>query len=315
MGILDKIGFQKIKDGLTKTRNNLIDKISNLLNISKTIDESFFNDLEEILIGADVGVGMTSELISRLKERVKIEKLSQPEELKFALKDELEKILKSSFDSQNFDPFSIPEDRKPFVIMIVGVNGVGKTTTVGKLAYNFKSRGKKVLIGAGDTFRAAANEQLEIWAKRAGVDIIQQQKGSDPGAVAFDTVKSALARDIDVVLIDTAGRLHTKTNLMEELKKVKRVIQKLIPRAPDEIWLVLDATIGQNSIQQARQFHQALGITGLIITKLDGTAKGGVVFAIANELKIPVKFIGVGESIDDLQPFDPESFIDALFEK
>jgi fused signal recognition particle receptor len=315
MGILDKIGFQKIKDGLTKTRNNLIDKISNLLNISKTIDESFFNDLEEILIGADVGVGMTSELISRLKERVKIEKLSQPEELKFALRDELEKILKSSFDSQNFDPFSIPEDRKPFVIMIVGVNGVGKTTTVGKLAYNFKSRGKKVLIGAGDTFRAAANEQLEIWAKRAGVDIIQQQKGSDPGAVAFDTVKSALARDIDVVLIDTAGRLHTKTNLMEELKKVKRVIQKLIPRAPDEIWLVLDATIGQNSIQQARQFHQALGITGLIITKLDGTAKGGVVFAIANELKIPVKFIGVGESIDDLQPFDPESFIDALFEK
>jgi fused signal recognition particle receptor len=315
MGILDKIGFQKIKDGLTKTRNNLIDKISNLLNISKTIDESFFNDLEEILIGADVGVGMTSELISRLKERVKIEKLSQPEELKFALRDELEKILKSSFDSQNFDPFSIPEDRKPFVIMIVGVNGVGKTTTVGKLAYNFKSRGKKVLIGAGDTFRAAANEQLEIWARRAGVDIIQQQKGSDPGAVAFDTVKSALARDIDVVLIDTAGRLHTKINLMEELKKVKRVIQKLIPRAPDEIWLVLDATIGQNSIQQARQFHQALGITGLIITKLDGTAKGGVVFAIANELKIPVKFIGVGESIDDLQPFDPESFIDALFEK
>jgi fused signal recognition particle receptor len=315
MGILDKISFQKIKDGLTKTRNNLIDKISNLLNISKTIDESFFNDLEEILIGADVGVGMTSELISRLKERVKIEKLSQPEELKFALKDELEKILKSSFDSQNFDPFSIPEDRKPFIIMIVGVNGVGKTTTVGKLAYNFKSRGKKVLIGAGDTFRAAANEQLEIWAKRAGVDIIQQQKGSDPGAVAFDTVKSALARDIDVVLIDTAGRLHTKTNLMEELKKVKRVIQKLIPSAPHEIWLVLDATIGQNSIQQARQFHQALGITGLIITKLDGTAKGGVVFAIANELKIPVKFIGVGESIDDLQPFDPESFIDALFEK
>jgi fused signal recognition particle receptor len=315
MGILDKIGFQKIKDGLTKTRNNLIDKISNLLNISKTIDESFFNDLEEILIGADVGVGMTFELISRLKERVKIEKLSQPEELKFALKDELEKILKSSFDSQNFDPFSIPKDRKPFVIMIVGVNGVGKTTTVGKLAYNFKSRGKKVLIGAGDTFRAAANEQLEIWAKRAGVDIIQQQKGSDPGAVAFDTVKSALARDIDVVLIDTAGRLHTKINLMEELKKVKRVIQKLIPRAPDEIWLVLDATIGQNSIQQARQFYQALGITGLIITKLDGTAKGGVVFAIANELKIPVKFIGVGESIDDLQPFDPESFIDALFEK
>ncbi len=315
MGILDKLGFQKIKDGLTKTRNNLIDKISNLLNISKTIDDNFFNELEEILIGADVGVGMTAELISKLKERVKTERLTQPEELKFALKDELGKILKSSFISQDFNPFSIPEDKKPFIIMIVGVNGVGKTTTVGKLAYNFKSRGKKVLIGAGDTFRAAANEQLEIWAKRAGVDIIQQQKGSDPGAVAFDTVKSALARDIDVVLIDTAGRLHTKINLMEELKKVKRVIQKIIPRAPDEIWLVLDATIGQNSIQQARQFHQALGITGLVITKLDGTAKGGVVFAIANELKIPVKFIGVGENIDDLQPFDPETFIDALFEK
>lgn len=196
--------------------------------------------------------------------------------------------------------------------MIVGVNGVGKTTTIGKLAYNYKSRGKKVLIGAADTFRAAANEQLEIWAERAGVDIIQQQKGADPGAVVFDTLKSAVARNIDVVLVDTAGRLHTKTNLMEELKKVKKVMQKVIPEAPHEVWLVLDATTGQNSIQQARQFKQAVGVTGLIITKLDGTAKGGVVFAIANELKIPVKFIGVGEDIDDLQPFDPEVFVDAL---
>lgn len=312
MGILDKLGLKKIKDGLTRTRNDLLGKILNLLGTTRAIDANFFNDLEEILISADVGVNMTDQIISNLKERLKSEKINDVNDVLAILKDELYKILKLSHDFKDLDPFSIPEGTKPFVIMIVGVNGVGKTTTIGKLAYNYKSRGKKVLIGAADTFRAAANEQLEIWAERAGVDIIQQQKGADPGAVAFDTLKSAVARNIDVVLVDTAGRLHTKTNLMEELKKVKKVMQKVIPEAPHEVWLVLDATTGQNSIQQARQFKQAVGVTGLIITKLDGTAKGGVVLAIADELKIPVKFIGVGEDIDDLQPFDPEVFVDAL---
>lgn len=315
MGIIDKLNLKKIKDGLTKTRNNLLEKISNLFSTTKIIDENFFANLEEILITADVGVDMTNMIISGLKERLKKERIDDTRTIFSFLKDELSKILNSVHTFQNPEPFAIPEGVKPFVIMIVGVNGVGKTTTIGKLAYNYKSRGKKVLIGAADTFRAAANEQLEIWAERAGVDIIQQQKGADPGAVAFDTLKSALARNIDVVLIDTAGRLHTKTNLMEELKKIKKVMQKVIPDAPHEVWLVLDATTGQNAIQQARYFTQAVGVTGLIITKLDGTAKGGVLFAIVNELKIPVKFIGVGEGIDDLQPFDPDAFIDAILEK
>lgn len=315
MGIIDKLNLKKIKDGLTKTRNNLLEKISNLFSTTKIIDENFFANLEEILITADVGVDMTNIIISGLKERLKKERIDDTRTIFSFLKDELSKILNSVHTLRNPEPFAIPEGVKPFVIMIVGVNGVGKTTTIGKLAYNYKSRGKKVLIGAADTFRAAANEQLEIWAERAGVDIIQQQKGADPGAVAFDTLKSALARNIDVVLIDTAGRLHTKTNLMEELKKIKKVMQKVISDAPHEVWLVLDATTGQNAIQQARYFTQAVGVTGLIITKLDGTAKGGVLFAIVNELKIPVKFIGVGEGIDDLQPFDPDAFIDAILEK
>ncbi len=315
MGIIDKLGLKKIKDGLTKTRDNFINKIVSLFDTTQNIDENFFSSLEEILITADVGVNMTMKIISSLREKLKSQRTSGIDEINLILKDELKKILKSDNNSQNHDPFFIPEDKKPFVIMIAGVNGVGKTTTIGKLAHNYKLRGKKVLIGAADTFRAAANEQLEIWAKRAGVDIVQQQRGSDPGAVVFDTLKSALARNIDVVLIDTAGRLHTKTNLMEELKKIKRVMQKVIPDAPHEVWLVLDATIGQNAIQQARQFTQSIGVTGLIITKLDGTAKGGVVFAIVDELKIPVKFIGVGEDIDDLQPFDADAFVDAIFEK
>ncbi|MEN3038007.1 MAG: signal recognition particle-docking protein FtsY [Candidatus Kryptonium sp.] len=315
MGILDKIGLNKIKDGLAKTRNNLLEKLSNLFNTNKVIDENFLANLEEILITSDVGVDMTERIISTLREKTKKENVKETSEVFNLLKEELKKILNTALAFEGSEPFAIPDGKKPYVMMIVGVNGVGKTTTIGKLAYNYKSRGKKVLIGAADTFRAAANEQLEIWAERAGVDIIQQQKGADPGAVAFDTVKSALARNIDVVLIDTAGRLHTKTNLMEELKKIKKVIQKVIPDAPHEILLVIDATTGQNAIQQARQFSQAVGVTGLIITKLDGTAKGGVVFAIVNELKIPIRFIGVGEGIDELQPFDPEAFVDAILEK
>lgn len=315
MGIIDKLGLKKIKDGLTKTRDNFLNKIARLFDTTQNIDENFFASLEEILITADVGVNMTMKIISNLKEKLKSQRVSEISEINIILKEELKKILKSVDNSQGYDPFFIPEDKKPFVIIIAGVNGVGKTTTIGKLAYRYKLHGKRVLIGAADTFRAAANEQLEIWAKRAGVDIIQQQRGSDPGAVVYDTLKSALARNIDVVLIDTAGRLHTKTNLMEELKKIKRVVQKVIPDAPHEVWLVLDATIGQNAIQQAKQFTLSIGVTGLIITKLDGTAKGGVVFAIADELKIPVKFIGVGEDIDDLQPFDAEAFVDAIFEK
>lgn len=315
MGILDKIGLKKIKDGLAKTRDNLLEKLSNLFSTNKVIDENFLANLEEILITSDVGVDMTEKIISALRERTKKENVKETSELFNLLKEELKKILNTALSFESSEPFAIPDGKKPYVMMIVGVNGVGKTTTIGKLAYNYKSRGKKVLIGAADTFRAAANEQLEIWAERAGVDIIQQQKGADPGAVAFDTVKSALARNIDVVLIDTAGRLHTKTNLMEELKKIKRVIQKVIPDAPHEILLVIDATTGQNAIQQARQFSQAVGVTGLIITKLDGTAKGGVVFAIVNELKIPIRFIGVGEGIDELQPFDPDAFVDAILEK
>jgi fused signal recognition particle receptor len=297
MGFLDKFGFEKLRDGLSKTRQNILDRITGLIKGYPEIDEGFLMELEEILISADVGVNMTMKIIDNLKERIRRDRIKDLDEINFILKKEIEGILKLS-DSSVGDPFEIPGDgKRPYVIMIVGVNGVGKTTTIGKLAFNYRTRGRRVLLGATDTFRAAANEQLEIWAKRAGVDMIRQHKGSDPGAVAFDTLKSAIAKDI------------------EELKKIKRVISKVIPDAPHEIWLVLDATIGQNAIQQARQFMQAVNITGLIITKLDGTAKGGVVLAIMDELKIPVKFIGVGERIEDLQPFDKEAFIEALFEK
>ena len=314
MEFLGKLGFNKLKDGLSKTRQNIFNRIANLVKGHPDISENFFTELEEILITADVGVNMTMKIMDNIRERMRKERIKDPGEINLILKKEMEDILGSS-DGLSEDPFEIPVQGKPYVIMIVGVNGVGKTTTIGKLAFNYRIRGKKVLLGATDTFRAGANEQLEVWAERAGVDVICQHRGSDPGAVAFDTLKSAVARNVDVVLIDTAGRLHTKTNLMEELKKIKRVMSKVIPDAPHEIWLVLDATIGQNGIQQARQFMQAVGITGLIITKLDGTAKGGVVLAIVDELKVPVKFIGIGEGIEDLQPFDKKMFVEALFEK
>ncbi|MBI2428563.1 MAG: signal recognition particle-docking protein FtsY [Ignavibacteriales bacterium] len=314
MGFFDSFKLSRLKEGLTKTRETLVAKVNRLIFAKGKIDDEFLGQLEEILISGDVGVETTQLIIENLKQKAKEHKYETQEELDSLVHNEIaHSILKGTANGE--DPFVLPPHTKPYVIMIVGVNGVGKTTTIGKLAYNFKTAGKKVLIGAADTFRAAANEQLEIWAKRADVEIIQQLHGSDPAAVAFDTVKAAQSRGADIVIVDTAGRLHTKTNLMEELKKIKRVITKCSAEAPHEVLLVLDATTGQNAIQQAKLFNEAVGLTGLVITKLDGTAKGGVVFAVSNALKIPVRFIGVGEKIDDLQPFNAEKFVEALFEK
>lgn len=314
MGFFDSFKLSRLKEGLTKTRETLVAKVNRLIFAKGKVDDEFLEQLEEILISGDVGVETSHLIIESIKKRTKEHKYETQEELDSLVHREIaNSILRNNTNGE--DPFVLPSHTKPYVIMIVGVNGVGKTTTIGKLAYNFKSAGKKVLIGAADTFRAAANEQLEIWAKRADVEIIQQLHGSDPAAVAFDTVKAAQSRGADIVIVDTAGRLHTKTNLMEELKKIKRVITKCSTEAPHEVLLVLDATTGQNAIQQAKLFNEAVGLTGLVITKLDGTAKGGVVFAVTNALNIPVRFIGVGEKIDDLQPFNAEKFVEALFEK
>jgi fused signal recognition particle receptor len=314
LGFFDSFKLSRLKDGLTKTRETLVAKVNRLIFAKGKIDDEFLQQLEEIFITGDVGVETSQRIIENIKRRTKEQKYETREELNSLVRTEISNTI-SGNKINGKDPFALPLHTKPYVIMVVGVNGAGKTTTVGKLAYDFKSADKKVLIGAADTFRAAANEQLEIWGKRAGVEIIQQLHGSDPAAVAFDTVKAAQARGADIVIVDTAGRLHTKTNLMEELKKIKRVITKCSAEAPHEVLLVLDATTGQNAIQQAKLFNEAVGLTGLIITKLDGTAKGGVVFAISDALKIPVRFIGVGEKIDDLQPFDADKFVEALFEK
>ncbi len=305
MGLLDR--FKKIKDGLSKTRSGLVDQISKVISGRTKIDDELINELEEALLSSDVGFEATEKIIAGIRAKVRTEGYDNSDMLKGLLKEEIAKYLVSSNGHGQ-------HDSKPHVILIVGVNGAGKTTTVGKLAYNFKIDGRKVLIAAADTFRAAANEQLKIWADRAEVEIIQQKPGTDPGAVAYDAVSAAKARDVDVVLIDTAGRLHTKTNLMEELKKIRRVIQKVIPEAPHEVYLVLDAVTGQNGLVQARQFLGAAGVTAIVLTKLDGTAKGGIIVAISQELKLPVKYIGVGEGIDDLQPFDSKIFVDALFD-
>lgn len=313
MKLLDALKLSRLKEGLTKTRILFVTKINRLVFAKGKIDEDFLTQLEEILIGADVGVDMTQHVLSTIKEKAKVQKYENPEELQLLVRDSLINVFDGDEDIKHADPFSVTAT--PHVIMVVGVNGVGKTTTIGKLAFNYRSTGKNVLIGAADTFRAAANEQLEIWAQRAGVTIIQQTHGSDPAAVAFDTVKAAQSRNADVVIIDTAGRLHTKVNLMEELKKIKRVMEKCLPGSPHEILLVLDASTGQNAIQQAQQFNAAVGVTGLVVTKLDGTAKGGIILAISRALQIPVRFIGVGEQIDDLQPFNSHIFIDALFER
>jgi len=313
MAFLDKIGFKKLKDGLTKTKDDLYGKVNRLVKAKGKIDDDFLNELEEIFILSDIGFDTTEKLIENIKERTKLDKYENEEELNTLIIDEVKNIFAET--TSEFTSFDFAIKQKPYVIMIVGVNGVGKTTSIGKLAYNFKKAGKSVLIGSADTFRAAANEQLEIWANRAGVDILQNTKSKDPASVAFDTVKMASSKDIDVVIIDTAGRLHNKAHLMEELKKVKRVMQKVIPEVPHEIFIVIDATTGQNGLNQAKEFAIALsGLTGIILTKLDGTAKGGIVLKINNEMNIPVRFVGVGEQIDDLQVFDSDSFIQALFE-
>jgi fused signal recognition particle receptor len=304
--------FTKLKAGLAKTRDSIVNKVQHLAATKSKIDDELLNQLEEILIAGDVGVETANIILANLKRRVKENKYASTTQLVVLLKEEVAAILHVNDDMEpSLTP--LPAASKPYVVMVVGVNGVGKTTTIGKLAYQYRQAGHTVVIGAADTFRAAANEQLEIWAQRAGVDIVQQSRGSDPASVAFDALNSALSRKSDVVIIDTAGRLHTKTNLMEELKKIKRVMDKRLPGAPHEVLLVLDASTGQNGLQQVKYFTAAVHVTGIVLTKLDGTAKGGIVLAISNEMKLPVKFIGIGESIDDLQPFDRRAFVDALF--
>lgn len=303
--------FEKLKQGLVKTHNNIFSKVNRLIVAKSTIDDEFLEQFEEILLSSDVGVSTTEDIVKNIKSRAKIEKYADSGELNSMIKDEIQRVFSKDNGNQE-DAFNIYE--KPHIIMVVGVNGVGKTTSIGKLAYNYKREGNKILIAAADTFRAAANEQLELWADRSGAEIIGLKQGSDPSAVVYNAINSAISNKYDVVIIDTAGRLHTKTNLMEELKKIKRVAQKIITQAPHEILLVLDATTGQNGMNQAKQFTDAIGITGLILTKLDGTAKGGIVLKINSELKIPVKYIGVGEKIDDLQIFNRSDFVKALLE-
>jgi len=304
-----KFSIEKLKQGLSKTKKSLLGKITEAVGLSKKIDQELLDQLEEILLKGDVGVKATEKIIQDLKNRVKEEKIEDPQKIIELIKEEILVILEDSIISTN----TSSPDAKPLIFMIVGVNGTGKTTSIAKLAKKYSDMGKKVLVVACDTFRAAALEQLSIWAQRAGVEIIKSQPDQDPASVAFDAVKAAFSRDIDVVIVDTAGRLHTKYNLMEELKKIKRVMGKSLEGAPQEVFLVLDATTGQNGISQAKMFDQAVGLSGIILAKLDGTAKGGIVIAIANELKIPVRYIGIGEKIDDLEEFDPKSFVEALF--
>ncbi|MGA8943545.1 MAG: signal recognition particle-docking protein FtsY [Thermoactinomyces sp.] len=300
---------QKFMKGLSKTSNQFVGAISDLFSRSSKIDEDLYEELEEILISADVGVKTTMDLVGHLQEEVKARKIKDPAELKSLLSEVISEILVRNEEKQHL---ALNEDGLT-VILFVGVNGVGKTTTIGKLAYRFKNEGKKVVLAAGDTFRAGAIEQLEAWGKRAGVDVIRHQAGSDPAAVIYDGIHAARSRKADILLCDTAGRLQNKVNLMEELKKVHRVVQREVPGAPHEVLLVLDATTGQNALIQAKQFGQAVNVSGIVLTKLDGTAKGGMVIAINHELNLPVKLVGLGEKADDLQDFDSEQFLHALF--
>ncbi len=296
--------FRSLSDGLAKTRKNLADRIGSLV-LGQKIEEGFLDELEEALISADVGVETATFVLKDLTERFKRKELSAPAEVKERLKELLYAILAGR-------TAKLEVSAAPSIILVVGVNGTGKTTTIGKLAYRLHGEGKKVMLAAGDTFRAAASEQLSIWGERAGIPVIKHKEGADPGAVVFDAVNAAKARVMDVLIVDTAGRLHTKSNLMEELKKVKRILSRELPGAPHETLLVLDGNTGQNGLAQAKMFHEAIGLTGIVLAKLDGTSKGGIVFAINKELSIPVKFVGIGEAIEDLREFDPKEFVDAL---
>jgi len=316
MGLFDKLFGKKEKEnldqGLQKTKDSFLSKITKVIAGKSKVDEEVLDELENALVSSDVGLETTVKIIEEIEKRVARDKYVSTSDLNRILQEEMENILVDAPENNDYT-FSSALPAKPYVMMVVGVNGVGKTTTIGKLAHNFKKAGKSVILGAADTFRAAAVDQLTIWSERANVAIVKQPMGSDPGAVAFDSVQSGIARGADIVIIDTAGRLHNKAHLMEELSKIKRVVSKLLPDAPHEVLLVLDGSTGQNALEQAKQFTASTEVTSLAITKLDGTAKGGVVLAIANQFKIPVKFIGVGEKIDDLLVFDKHEFVDSLF--
>ena len=311
-GLFSNKKKETLDKGLEKTKESVFGKLARAVAGKSTVDDDVLDDLEEVLITSDVGVETTVKIIRRIEERVARDKYVSTSELNRILREEIASLLEENHtdDNENWD---LPSDHKPYVILVVGVNGVGKTTTIGKLAYQFKKAGKKVYLGAADTFRAAAVEQICIWGERVGVPVVKQQMGSDPASVAFDTLQSAKANGADVVLIDTAGRLHNKVNLMNELKKIKEVMKKVMPEAPDEVMLVLDGSTGQNAFEQAKQFAAVTNISSLAITKLDGTAKGGVVIGISDQLKVPVKYIGLGEDMEDLQLFNKSEFVDSLF--
>ncbi|MBA3683116.1 MAG: signal recognition particle-docking protein FtsY [Bacteroidetes bacterium] len=319
MGFFSKLFTKENKEsldaGLTKTKESFFGKITKALAGKSTVDADVLDELEEVLITGDVGVGTTVKIIKRIEERVKKDKYVGADALNTLLKEEISGLLLENSNNNNISHFSEPLKNKPYVIMVVGVNGVGKTTSIGKIAYQYKLAGKSVILGAADTFRAAAVDQLTIWSERVGVPIVSQGMGADPASVAFDTLSSAKAKDVDIVIIDTAGRLHNKVNLMNELTKIKNVMKKVLPDAPHEVLLVLDGSTGQNAVEQCKQFTAATDVTALAVTKLDGTAKGGVVIGISDEFKIPVKYIGVGEKMTDLQVFDAKEFVDSLFSK
>ena len=313
-GFFNKNKKEVLDNGLEKTKHSVFDKISRAVMGKSTVDDEVLDNLEEALITSDIGVDTTLKIIKRIEERVARDKYVSTSELNNIMRDEIASLLTENNTADNED-WELPTDHRPYVILVVGVNGVGKTTTIGKLAYQFKKSGKKVYLGSADTFRAAAVEQICIWGERVGVPVVKQQMGADPASVAFDTLSSAKANGADVVIIDTAGRLHNKVGLMNELKKIKDVMKKVLPEAPDEVLLVLDGSTGQNAFEQAKQFSQVTQITSLAITKLDGTAKGGVVIGISDQLKVPVKYIGLGESMEALQLFNKRQFVDSLFKK
>lgn len=311
-GLFSKKKKETLDTGLEKSKTSMVDKLTRAVAGKSKVDDAILDDLEDILVTSDVGVDTTLKIIKRIEERVARDKYVGTSELKSILRDEVAALLAENGTTDG-ESFTLPAETHPYVIMVVGVNGVGKTTTIGKLAYQFKQQGKRIVLGAADTFRAAAIEQLEIWGERVGVPVIKQQMGSDPASVAFDTLQSAVAQDADVVIIDTAGRLHNQVSLMNELSKIKRVMAKVVPDAPHEVLLVLDGSTGQNAFEQAKQFTAATDVSALAITKLDGTAKGGVVIGISDQFKVPVKYIGLGEKIEDLQVFRKREFVDSIF--